>query len=176
MTTSNGQQATGTTSWQLDPSGSSVTFRHKTMWGMATVRGAFSGLSGTGEIHPDGSASGRLVIDGTSLDTKQGQRDKHLRSTDFFNTDAHPQIVAEIGPVTRQGQASASVAGTLTVAGVTRPIRLAAAITEETAEALTLTAETELDRADFGMSWNRIGMLTGKATVSVVARFVPASA
>jgi polyisoprenoid-binding protein YceI len=171
MTASEGQQATSTATWQLDPAASSVTFEHKAMWGLATVRGTFSAISGSGEVHQDGTASGRLVIDAASLDTKHGKRDKHLRSADFFNTDAHAQIVAEIGPVTRQGDASAAVAGTLTVAGVTRPITLTAAITEDTSEAVTLKAESEIDRADFGMAWNQLGTIKGKASVSVIARF-----
>jgi polyisoprenoid-binding protein YceI len=147
MTTSEGQQATSTATWQLDPTASSVTFEHKAMWGLATVRGTFSGLSGSGEIHPDGSASGRLVI------------------------DAHPQIVADISAVTRQGGATAAVTGTLTVAGVTRPVTFTAAIAEETGDAVTLKAETHIDRADFGMSWNQLGTIKGNATISVVARF-----
>jgi polyisoprenoid-binding protein YceI len=171
MTTSEGQRATSTATWQLDPTASSVTFEHKAMWGLATVRGTFSGLSGSGEIHPDGSASGRLVIDAASLDTRHGKRDKHLRSADFFNSDAHPQIVADISAVTRQGGATAAVTGTLTVAGVTRPVTFTAAIAEETGDAVTLKAETHIDRADFGMSWNQLGTIKGNATISVVARF-----
>jgi polyisoprenoid-binding protein YceI len=180
MTSPNGSQAAGTqagaTSWQLDPAGSSVTIEHKTIWGLATVRGAFAGLSGSGEIAADGTATGRLEIDAASLDTKHGQRDKHLRSADFFNADAHPQIVAEIGPVSRQADGSADVTGTLTAAGVARPIKVKAAITEDTDQAVTLTATGDFDRADFGMTWNMLGMIKGTATVSVTARFTPAPA
>jgi polyisoprenoid-binding protein YceI len=169
--------AAGSTSWQLDPASSSVAFEHKTIWGLVTVRGTFTGISGSGEIAADGSARGQLEIDAASLDTKHGQRDKHLRSADFFGAESHPKIVAELGPVVRTGDAAAEVSGTLTVAGVTRPIALTAAITEETDQAITLTASGEFDRADYGMSWNMLGMVKGHATVSVVARFTrPASA
>jgi polyisoprenoid-binding protein YceI len=176
MTTPSGSQAadplTRAGSWQLDPAGSSVTFRHKTMWGLVTVRGTFATVHGSGEIHPDGTASGRLEIDAASLGTKNGTRDTHLRSADFFHAEAHPQIVAEIGPVTRQDGASAAVAGTLTVRGVSKPIHLIAKVTEATDDAITVQADGEFDRADFGMTWNRLGMVTGNATVSVTARFV----
>ena len=174
MTSPSGQAASplaGPASWQIDPAGSSVLIEHKTIWGLGTVRGGFSGLSGSGEIAADGSASGRLVIDAASIDTRHAKRDTHLRSADFFNTEEHPQIVVEIGRVARQG-ATADVAGTLTVAGLTRPVRLTAAITETTDAAVTLTASGEFDRADFGMTWNQLGMIRGTARVSVTARFV----
>jgi polyisoprenoid-binding protein YceI len=180
MTTPSGSQAadplTRAGSWQLDPAGSSVTFQHKTMWGLATVRGTFETVHGSGEIHPDGTASGRLEIDAASLGTKNGTRDTHLRSADFFHADAHPQIVAEIGPVTRQDGATAAVAGTLTVRGTSKPIQLTARVTQATDDAITIEADGEFSRADFGMTWNRLGMVTGNATVSVTARFVPATA
>jgi polyisoprenoid-binding protein YceI len=62
--------------------------------------------------------------------------------------------------------------GTLTVAGQTRPLSLTATISETTEQAITLRAEADIDRADFGMGWNRIGMISGPAHVSVVARYV----
>ena len=161
----------GPASWRLDPAGSSVTFQHKTIWGLTTVRGSFSGLSGTGEIAADGSGHGQLVIDAASLDTKHGTRDKHLRSADVFNADAHPQIVIDIEAATRAGTGSADVTGSLTAAGITRPLRLTAAVTEASDQFLTLTASGEFDRAEFGMTWNRLGMLRGHASVTVVARF-----
>jgi polyisoprenoid-binding protein YceI len=161
----------GPASWQLDPAGSSVTFQHKTIWGLVTVRGTFSKLSGTGAIAADGSASGRIVIEAASLDTKHGARDKHLRSADFFNADAHPQIVIDITGVTGDAGASADVTGTLTVAGITRPLRLTATVAAASDQDITLTASGEFDRADFGMTWGKLGMIPGKAAVTVVARF-----
>ncbi len=175
MTTPSASQAadplTGPASWQLDPAGSSVAIRAKSIWGLVTVRGSFTGIRGTGEIHADGSASGRIEIDAASIDTKNAKRDTHLRSRDFFNADAHPQIVAEIGPVTRLDDERAAVAGSLTINGITGPVQLTAKITEATDQAVTLLAETEFDRADFGMTWNQLGMVKGNAAVSVVARF-----
>ncbi len=183
MTTADNQQAaeasadhTRTPSagpaFRLDPAGSSVSISHRTIWGLVTVRGTFSGLSGTAEIQADGSGRGRLEIDAASIDTKQGKRDQHLRSADFFHTERHPDIVAEITTAARQGQESVAAGGTLTVAGHTRPLTLTATLTEEGGDALVLTADSEFDRADFGMGWNRLGMITGAARVHVVARFV----
>ena len=167
----------GTTSWQLDPSGSAVTFSHKSIWGLVTVRGEFSELRGSAEILPDGSAHGKLEIGAESLSTKHGKRDQHLRSADFFNVAEHPQIVVDVTEATRTDGDSLTASGTLTVAGRTKPLTLTATVAEATDEAITLRTNTQFDRADFGMHWNQFGMVKGVAQVSVVARFVkPAAA
>ncbi len=178
MTTANSNQAGETAAtdespagWQLDPSGSSVTIKHKTIWGLMTVRGSFGEVSGSGEILPDGSGRGRLEIGATSLETKNRKRDEHLRSADFFNASEHPLIVVDLSRIVRQGD-SATAEGTLTVAGRTRPLALTARVTESSDGAIALAADTEINRADFGMNWNQLGMIKGNAQVSVVARFV----
>ena len=167
---------TGPTDWQLDPAHSSVTFTHKVMWGLQTVRGTFSRITGSGEILADGSGRGRLEIEAATLNTKNRQRDEHLRSADFFNAATHPQIVVEVTQAAAQGSDRVASTGTLTVAGQTRPLTLTATITEATEQAITLRAEADIDRADFGMSWNRLGMINGPAHVSVVARYLRTAA
>jgi polyisoprenoid-binding protein YceI len=166
---------TGPTSWQLDPAASSVTFSHKAMWGLQTVRGTFSRIGGSGEILADGSGRGRLEIEAATLNTKNKQRDEHLRSADFFNAPEHPQVVIDITTASPAGSDSAQASGTLAAAGTTKPFAVTARITEATEQAITLAAEADFDRADFGMTWNMGGTIRGKAHVSVVARFVPAS-
>ena len=166
---------TGPSSWVLDTAASTATFSHKTYWGLATVRGTFRDVAGSGEILADGSGRGRLEIAAASLDTKNGQRDKHLRSADFFNVDEHPQIVIDIASATMQDSGSVQLTGSLTAAGQTRPLTATARISDTTAQAVTLTAEADIDRAEFGMTWNQLGMLRPPAHVTVVARFVPAA-
>jgi polyisoprenoid-binding protein YceI len=182
MTTADGNQATsaGATatpysdpgSFQLDPAGSAVSISHKTMWGLAQVRGSFTKLSGSAEILADGSARGRFEIDAASIDTKNAKRDKHLRSADFFNVAQHPQIIVDLTQAAAQGSDRVATTGTLTVAGQTRPLSLTATITEATGQAITLRADADIDRADFGMEWNQLGMIKGTVHVSVVARYV----
>jgi polyisoprenoid-binding protein YceI len=188
MTTANGNEPSpaggatatalaGPASWQLDPGTSIVTISHKTMWGLVTVRGGFSDLGGTAEILADGSAHGRLEIGAASLNTKNRKRDEHLRSGDFFNAAAHPKIVVDVTQAATSDGSNVQASGTLTVAGQTRPLTLTARITEASDLSVTLTADTQIDRADFGMTWNQVGMVKGVAQVHVVARFVkPAAA
>jgi polyisoprenoid-binding protein YceI len=186
MTTADGSQAgpaspaatpyAGPASFQLDAAGSAVSISHKTFWGLATVRGSFTKLTGSAEILADGSARGRFEIDAASVDTKNAQRDKHLRSADFFNAATHPQIVVEVTQATPQGSDRVASTGTLTVAGQTRPLTLTATVTEATEQAITLRAEADIDRADFGLRWNRLGMVNGPAHVTVVARYARTAA
>ena len=69
----------------------SVEFTVKTFWGLMTVRGSFDRFDGSYEVGPDGTTI-ELTIDADSLDTGNATRDKHLRSTDFFDVDEHPQV------------------------------------------------------------------------------------
>jgi polyisoprenoid-binding protein YceI len=167
---------TGPASWTLDPGASSVSIASKAMWGLATVRGAFGQVSGSGEVFADGTAKGRLEIGAASIDTKNATRDTHLKSADFFDAGQHPQIVAELSAATREGDQAVTVDGTLTAAGKTRPLSFKAKITEATPQAVTLQADTAVDRHDFGMNWNRLGQVVGPTQVHVVARFVRSGA
>src|SRR5208283_1047547 len=79
---------TGT--WKVDPVHSSVEFQVKHL-GIATVKGQFKEFEGTLEVNPDGvNAQGSVQT--ASVDTREPQRDGHLRSADFFDADQHPQI------------------------------------------------------------------------------------
>lgn len=157
--------------WVLDPQRSSVGISHKTMWGLATVRGSFSELKGEGDVGADGSLNGTLEVGAASLDTKNKKRDTHLRSADFFDADAHPHITFAAKNASVDGDGALAVSGDLEVAGKSRPLSFAAKVSEASADSATLVAEVPIDRADFGMSWNQMGMVKGPATVSIAAHF-----
>ncbi|MHB9858432.1 YceI family protein [Streptomyces sp. YIM S03343] len=163
--------------WQLDPTASTVAVRHRTMWGLVTVKGGFGTVGGRGEVQADGSATGTVTIGAASLDTRNGKRDKHLRSADFFDAEQHPEIVFAVrtaGPLTEEG--TVPVGGELTVRGITRPQDLTARVTGADTGAVTLETEFTVDREQFGMSWNQLGMLRGLTTVVATLRFTRAEA
>jgi polyisoprenoid-binding protein YceI len=160
----------------LDPAGSTVAVQHKTMWGLVNVKGAFTSVSGKGELRPDGTATGVINLDAASLDTKNAKRDTHLRSADFFSVEEHPAIVFEVRSATRRGSDTVAVEGRLTVRGVTRPQSLTAPLVKADADAVTLTTEFTVDRVNFGIDWNQMGMMRGVATVSATLRFQRAAA
>ncbi|MEV7810991.1 YceI family protein [Streptomyces flaveolus] len=162
--------------WQLDPTASTVGLRHRTLWGLVTVKGAFTGIGGTGEVRPDGSATGTVTVDAATLDTKSAKRDVHLRSADFFDTDRHPEITFAVRGAERLDGDTVRVTGQLTVRGVSRPLSLTTRLTGVSAGALTLETEFSVDREQFGMVWNQLGMMRGPTTVTAALRFTRAAA
>ena len=162
--------------WQLDPTGSTVAVQHKTMWGLVTVKGEFTSVSGEGEVRADGSAGGTVTMDAASLDTKNAKRDKHLRSADFFDADNHPAITFAIRSAVPGENDTVQVTGELTVRGTSRPQSLTARVTQSDSSAITLTTELPVDRADFGLAWNQLGMMRGLATVTATLRFTRTTA
>jgi polyisoprenoid-binding protein YceI len=158
--------------WQLDAAASTVALRHKTMWNLVTVKGTFTAVGGQGEVSADGSATGTITLDVASLDTKNKKRDEHLRSADFFNAAEHPEITFAVRSAKAGAGDSVEVSGQLTVRGISRPQTLTARLAGADADALTLEAEFTVDRAEFGLGWNQMGMIRGLTTVTAALRFV----
>ncbi|MFC8828796.1 YceI family protein [Streptomyces sp. NPDC057137] len=161
--------------WVLDPAGSSVGFRHKSLWGLVTVRGTFATVTGEGQVHTGGRGEGTLVIDATSVDTKKKRLDVHLRSADFFEVDRHPTIVFAADGVIADSTGNAEVSGVLTVRGKSRPLTFTAQVTAASATDVTLTGEVGVDYKDFGLPWkNPGGTMRGITTVTLRTRFTRA--
>ena len=158
--------------WQLDAAASTVALRHKTMWGLVTVKGTFGAVGGQGEVQPDGSATGTLTLDAATLDTKNKKRDEHLRSGDFFDTANHPEITFAVRSAKAGAGDTVEVSGQLTVRGISRPQTLTARLAGADDDALTLDTEFTVDRGEFGLGWNQLGMIRGLTTVAATLRFV----
>ncbi|MET9565220.1 YceI family protein [Streptomyces tauricus] len=157
--------------WQLDAVRSAVAIKHKTMWGLVTVKGTFGGVAGEGEVLPDGTARGTVTVDAGSLDTKNGKRDEHLRGADFFDAERHPTLVFAVRGAVVRADDSVVIDGELTVRGVSRPQAVTATVTESSADAVTLAAEFTVDREQFNLGWNQLGMIRGLTTVTSTLRF-----
>lgn len=156
--------------WELDNKASTVHIAHKTMWGMLTVKGAFTDVSGAGVIDATGGVTGELRIAAASIETKNRKRDAHLRSADLFDVEKHPEITVTItsAQVQRDG---VTLQGDLTVKGVREPLPLAAEVSQAGSDTVTVVVEAEIDRNRFGISWNKMGALKGLTSVTVTAVF-----
>jgi len=170
------QLADGTAAgrWILDPAGSAAEFRVRHFWGAITVRGSLGPMAGRATVSPDGTVTGRVSFDARSLDTGHKQRDKHLRSADFFHTDEHPQAILTVTSGRPAGPDGLECQGTLAVAGHARPVTFTAHIQEATGQAVVLTAELRVDRAEFGMIWSPLHMASMTALATAQARFTRA--
>ncbi|TDC66351.1 YceI family protein [Streptomyces hainanensis] len=167
--------AVRTGTWQLDPAASRVGISHRGMWGLITVRGAFATVGGRGEVTADGAAAGVVTLDAASLDTGHAKRDGHLRGAGFFDAEHHPEITLAVDGAERTGDDTVRAAGRLTVRGVSRPITVSATLADVADDALTLTTEFTVDRAEFGVGRKQLGMMPGLTTVTATLRFTRAA-
>jgi polyisoprenoid-binding protein YceI len=156
--------------WVLDPRKSSIGLKSRSMWGLAAVNGVFREISGTGIVSPDGEVSGTVTVAAASIDTKNTRRDRHLRSADFFDSGNNPDITFTADGVRPSGQ-GAAVTGVLTVRGCTRPLSLDAAASVQGGNEIWLDAEVRINRADFGLSWNLMGMASMNTILTIDAVF-----
>ena len=156
--------------WTLDDSTSSVLFRSSSLYGLYKVKGTFNGLRGEAQVDPDGTVRGQLVIDASSVDTKNKKRDDHLRSDDFFNVAKHPEILFELSRIV-PAQEQVRLSGTLHVTGNSQPLDLAAEIRDRDASGLTLHALTSVDRSRWGVAFRKNGMVKMSTGLEISARF-----
>lgn len=162
-------------SWQLDPQRSEVTFRSPTMWGLSKVKGTFTEFDGTGRVTAPGAVDGRLRIHAASVRTGIRKRDEHLRSADFFDVAEHPTIdvVVHADGATRTN--TVELHAGMTIRGIERPVDLQVDIEELPDGALRVVARAELDRSEFGVNGNLIGMMGDITKVEAAAVFVKQS-
>ena len=157
--------------WNLVPDRSAITFKVRNMWGLLNVKGRFTEFSGDGQLTGKGAVSGRVDIRAASLNTGIGRRDKHLRSADFFDVERFGEIsVVVTGVRPTQGKA-ADLRATFTIKGVTAPLPLPVTITELDDGSILISGQTEVDRAQFDLGWNRLGMVAATATAAAEAVF-----
>jgi len=158
----------------LDAANSSVRFHNKSVWGLVHVHGTFGSVRGSGEIAADGTGHGTLTIGTASLDTKNKKRDVHLRSKDFFLADDFPEITFEATQITPSEDGTAQVDGELTVRGTSHKLSFPARHESQGTDVVVLRGTVQISRADYGMTWNQLGMLAGVATIELELRFTAA--
>ncbi len=160
------------TRWRLDPAASSAEFRVKHFWGLVTVKGNFERLDGQFEIDQNNRRRITLTIDAASLHTGSRQRDKHLRSADFFDTQNHPEIRFRSTSVSDAGEERLRVEGELEVAGEHMSLRLDPTV-RRADDQLEVEATTTVDQRLLGMTWSPLGMTKAPATLTVHAHLHP---
>ena len=173
------------TTYSIDNSHSDVSFSVRHMV-FAKVRGHFT--KWTAELAYDAADPSRssvsVSIDTGSIDTREPQRDGHLKSPDFLDAEKFPKITFKSTKVERKGDKKYALVGDLTIHGVTKPVTLDV---EELGggkdpwgnQRLGFSAKTKIDRGEFGLKWNQVletgGVLVGEhidveADVEVVAK------
>ena len=171
------------TTWAIDPVHSQVEFAVKHMM-ITTVRGYFTGVTGTIALdEADLSRSSvNVEIDAASINTRDAQRDTHLRSADFLDVERFPTITFRSTRVEPRGDDELRVVGDLTLHGVTREVTLDTTFNGRGTnpwgqEVIGYEAETKINRKEFGLEWNVAleagGWLVGdnlKITIDIQAK------
>ncbi len=152
----------GTTTYKIDPKHSDAQFAVTHLM-ISTVRGEFHGINGT-VVYDDGDASKSSVevtIDANSVDTREPDRDKDLKSDHFFDVANHPTITFKSTKVESAGPGKLQVTGDLTIRGNTKSVVLDVTAPKPAIkdpwglQRTAVSATTKINRQDFGVSWNK---------------------
>lgn len=175
-----------TSTWNLDPVHSVAEFKVKHMM-ISNVKGQFANVTGVltlDESDPTNSTI-EASIEAASVNTRDAQRDTHLKSEDFFHAERFPKLSFKSTRITRTGNGDLAVAGDLTIRGVTRNVVFTVEGPTPPAKdpwgntRLGLSATTKINRKDFGLTWNAAleagSILVGEdVTITLDVQFVKA--
>jgi polyisoprenoid-binding protein YceI len=175
-----------TSVWNIDPVHSVVEFKVKHMM-ISHVRGQFAKVNGTltlDEARPENSHV-EATIEAASIDTRDAQRDAHVKSAEFLDAEQFPAITFKSTAVKRAGDGG-KVEGDLTIHGVTRKVTLDVEGPSAPGKdpwgnmRIGVHATTKISRKDFGLTWNAAletgGVLIGDdVTITLEVQFVKAA-
>jgi polyisoprenoid-binding protein YceI len=149
-----------TTKWILDPAHSELNFKVRHMM-IANVTGTFTSFNVEASTDEDDFTKAKIHVtaDVKSINTKNEQRDTHLRSADFFDTDKHPEAKFESTSVSKKQNDEYEVQGNLTIKGITKPVMLKVEFGGIGKDPYGntkagFTAEGKINRKDWGLNWN----------------------
>lgn len=160
--------------WALAPQRSRIGFSCRSLWGLVPVKGRFTEFSGDGQLG-GGTAFGRVDIAAASLTTGIRKRDEHLRSEDFFAVDRFPTISVVVTAV-QPAPDGVELRSSLTVHGVSRPIPLPGRVTLLEDGAIEISAHTTVDRTQWDVDGNLLGMVRSATMLDACVVFVKSGA
>jgi polyisoprenoid-binding protein YceI len=186
MTATSVQPQASTTTWNIDPAHTMAEFKVKHMM-IANVKGHFSKVSGVLTLDESKLANSRVeaTIESGSIETRDAQRDAHLKSEDFFHVEKFPTLQFKSTNISIVRDGELSVEGDLTIRGVTRKVHFQVEGPTPPAKdpwgntRVAVSATTKINRKDFGLTWNAAletgGILVGDdVTITLEAEFVKA--
>lgn len=150
------------TTWSIDPAHSHVEFAVRHLM-ISTVKGRFGVVTGTLTTDESDPPKGEVEvsIDASSIDTREAQRDAHLKSADFFDVERFPAITFRGSRISDVSGDRFKLTGDLSIHGVTREVTLD--VTSEGrgkdpwgGERAGFSATTKIKRSEFGLTWNQV--------------------
>lgn len=173
-----------TSTWQVDPAHTAAQFTVRHMM-ISNVKGEFGKVTGTAQYDAADPSKGSVdvTIDATSLTTRNDNRDKHLRSADFFDVEKYPTLTFKSTKVESAGSGKLKLTGDLTIHGTTKQVTFnvdgpTPPIKDQRgAQHMGASATTTINRKDFGLVWNRAMdgggvVVSDEVTITIDAEFV----
>jgi polyisoprenoid-binding protein YceI len=165
------------TTWTIDPAHTNVEFAVRHLM-ISTVKGRFGDVKGTVALDLANPAAAQVdvTIGATSIDTRNSDRDAHLRSADFFDVEKFPELRYVSRKVDVLPDGTFRVVGDLTIRGVSREVSLAATLEGTGADPwgghrAGFSATGKINRGDFGLTWNK-AIETGGVVVGDEVRLI----
>jgi polyisoprenoid-binding protein YceI len=159
--TINGVEYPAVGTYAIDPSHTQLGFAVRHM-AVSKVRGRLSKFDGTIQIAEDPTDSKvALTIDATSVDTRDENRDNHLRTNDFFDVENHPTWTFNSTSISAEGPTEWQVTGDLTIRGVTKPVTLDVTLEGVAKDPygnhrVGFSGKTTINRDDFDVSFGAV--------------------
>jgi polyisoprenoid-binding protein YceI len=177
---------TSTTTWNIDPVHSVAEFKVKHMM-ISNVKGQFAKVSGALTLDESNLTSSRVdaSIEAASIETRDAQRDTHLKSADFLDVERFPTLSFKSTCIRFVRDGELAVEGDLTIRGVTRKVVFNVEGPTPAAKdpwgnlRVAVSATTKINRKDFGLTWNAAletgGILVGDdVTITLDTEFLKA--
>lgn len=161
------------TNWNVDQAHSEVGFSVKHMM-ISKAKGTFDQFEATIEADVEDLTDAKIefVIDTTSINTRNKDRDDHLRSADFFDAENYPKITFIATDIKKTADSNYDVTGNLTLKGTTKPVTLDVSFEGQSKDPMSgsmvagFSGSTKINRKEFGLTWNAAvetgGVLVGE--------------
>lgn len=154
--------AAGLVKWQIDPMHSAAHFSVRHMM-ISNVHGEFK-MEGSALMDPEDFKNSKVKaeIDASTIDTREAARDKHLRSSDFFDVEKFPKLTFVSTQIVGSAENGFALTGNLTIRGISREVTFdVEPISQETKDPygnvrIGVSARAKIDRKDFGLHWNAV--------------------
>ncbi|HEX7064237.1 MAG TPA: YceI family protein [Bacillales bacterium] len=149
------------TNWKVDSAHSSLDFSVKHMM-ISKVKGTFHDFGASVEADPADltDANIQFTVDVSSVDTRNKDRDGHLKSDDFFNVEEYPEMTFQSTNITKKGDGEYDVTGDLTIRGTTNPATFDLTFEGQSKDPMSgnqvvgFSGEGTINRSEYGLTWN----------------------
>jgi polyisoprenoid-binding protein YceI len=170
------------TTWKIDPAHSEINFKVKHML-VSTVRGNFDKFDATIETGKEDFSDAKIKFeaDVNSINTKNEQRDAHLKSADFFDAENHPKMKFESTSVKKISDYEMQVKGNLSLRGITKEITLNVIYNGTVSgfgdsKVAGFEVSGKLNRFDYGLKWNALTeaggvVVSNEVKIEILAEF-----